>query len=260
MKKPVSLFISDVHLGSRHAKTDFLLDLLKNSDFHNIKNLYIIGDFIDGWKLKRNWYWDDRCNLIIRRILGYSKRKTRVFYVTGNHDDFLREFINEFEHTKFDNIVIGNEFVHDGVDGKRYMVIHGDVFDIITKYAKWVSVLGDIGYNFLLQMNHVVNWLRNHVFRYKTHWSISKAVKSNIKSAVNFVSDFEKCLIKYGVDNGCNGCICGHIHVADLKTLDDGFVYMNSGDWVESCTGIIEFDDGSFEIYYHAEFTGGLTG
>lgn len=248
MKKPVNLFISDVHLGSRHAKTDLLLEFLKDPDYRDIEGLYIIGDFIDGWKLKRNWYWDDRCNLIIRRLLGYSKRETNVYYVAGNHDDFLREFISEFDHSQFDNIYIGNEFIHNGRDGKRYLIVHGDLFDVVTKYAKWVAILGDIGYSLLLQTNYFINWIRRFC-RYKDYWSISKAVKANVKSAVNFIGDFERVLTEYGRSKQCDGCIVGHIHSADLKTFEDGFTYMNSGDWVESCTAIIEYDDGTFELY-----------
>jgi len=249
MKTPINLFISDVHLGSRHAKTDLLLELLKNPELQKVQKLYIIGDFIDGWKLKRNWYWDDKCNLIIRRILGYSKRNTKIYYVAGNHDDFLREFISEFDHIQFDNIYIGDEFTHIGQDGKKYLIVHGDLFDVVTKYAKWASILGDIGYNMLLQTNYIINWFRSHIFRYKDYWSISKAVKANVKSVVNFVGDFERVLTDYGRSKGCDGCMVGHIHTADMKTLGDGFVYMNTGDWVESCTAIIEYNDGTFELY-----------
>ena len=144
-----SLFISDVHLGSRHAKTEYLLEFLKQVKRHtHLESLYIVGDFVDGWKLKRSWYWTDECSLILRKVLSFVKEGTRVYCVAGNHDEFLREFIHDFPTMEFGSIQIGDEFIHETADGRHLLVVHGDRFDLVTKYAKWLCHLGDFGYEF----------------------------------------------------------------------------------------------------------------
>jgi UDP-2,3-diacylglucosamine pyrophosphatase LpxH len=243
-----SLFISDIHLGSRHAHTKELIDFLTSVKKDEPEFIYIVGDFIDGWKLKRNWYWDDNATLLIRKIFGFIKRGTKVYLIAGNHDEFIRKFIDQYHILSFGNITITNEVIHESAAGKKMMVIHGDAFDLVTKHAKWLCVLGDIGYEFLLRLNHLVNKIRQ-IFRFKK-WSLSKAVKYNVKSAVNYMSDFEDCLVSYGIKNGCDGVICGHIHHAEIKDIN-GFKYMNCGDFVESCSAIIEDNDGNFSLYYH---------
>lgn len=251
MSKLRSVFISDVHLGGRFAKTGLLLEFLKDIREKNPENLYLVGDFIDGWKLKRNWYWDNNCTLVIRKILSFVKHGTKVYYVAGNHDDFLRTFISDF-HIDLGNIYIADEFIHIAPDGSKNLVIHGDRFDtairFLMKYAKWVCTLGDIGYGLLIRLNSIVNWFRSLCgFPY---WSLSKAVKKSVKSAGNFVGGFETLLADYAKDRECNGVICGHIHTPALKPLN-GVNYYNCGDWVESCSAILEYHDGNYELYHH---------
>ncbi|MHB8862956.1 MAG: UDP-2,3-diacylglucosamine diphosphatase [Pirellulaceae bacterium] len=224
-----SLFISDVHLGSRHAKTEYLLEFLKQVKRHTyLESLYIVGDFVDGWKLKRSWYWTDDCNLILRKVLSFLKEGTRVYYVAGNHDEFLREFIHDFPTMEFGSIQIGDEFIHETADGRHLLVVHGDRFDLVTKYAKWLCHLGDFGYEFLLRANTVVNLLRR-LLRRPDYWSLSKAIKHNVKKACSYIGDFEKYLTGYAREKGFDGCVCGHIHTPALRHAEDGFLYANTG-------------------------------
>jgi UDP-2,3-diacylglucosamine pyrophosphatase LpxH len=248
-----SIFISDVHLGSRHAKTACLLDFLKWVKRHATPDrLYIVGDFIDGWKLKRSWYWTDECNLIVRKLLSLVKAGTEVYYVAGNHDEFLREFMRDFPLLDFGSVHVGNEFVHETAKGERLLVVHGDRFDLVAKYARWLCLLGDLGYEILLRLNNVVNFLRR-LLRRKEYWSLSKAIKHNVKQACNYIGDFEKCLAAYSREKGCDGCVCGHIHTATISRMDNGFLYANTGDWIESCTAIIEDEAGCLWLYHYGD-------
>lgn len=251
MSKLRSVFISDVHLGGRFANTGLLLEFLKDIREKKPENLYLVGDFIDGWKLKRNWYWDNNATLVIRKILSFVKHGTKVYYVAGNHDEFLRTFISDF-HLDLGNIYIADEFIHIAPDGSKNLVIHGDRFDtairFMMKYAKWLCTLGDIGYGLLIRLNSAVNWCRRQFgFPY---WSLSKAVKSSVKTAGNFVGGFETLLADYAKERECAGVICGHIHTPALKPLN-GINYYNCGDWVESCSAILEYQDGKYELYHH---------
>jgi UDP-2,3-diacylglucosamine pyrophosphatase LpxH len=244
-----TLFVSDIHLGSRHSSVKEFLEFLSLVKENPPERIYIIGDFIDGWKLKRNWHWTDDNNKVIRKLLGFLRRGTEIYYIAGNHDEFMRDFLDDFSLFDMGSIHLGNEFVYETVKGQKLLVIHGDYFDLISKYAKWVSKLGDIGYETFLRLNSVFQYFRKHLgFR---HWSLSKAVKTNVKKAVNFISNFEECLVKYSKEKGCDGCVCGHIHTPDYKVLPNGFIYANSGDWVESCTAFYEDFSGEFHIYRH---------
>jgi UDP-2,3-diacylglucosamine pyrophosphatase LpxH len=247
-----TLFISDIHLGCSHASTRELLDFLNLvKDTSPPEKIYIVGDFIDGWKLKRNWHWTDESSLVIRKLLSFLRRNTQLYWVAGNHDEFIREFIEDFHLLDFGHIHLGNEFYHVTADGRRLLVVHGDMFDMVSQYAKWLCWLGDIGYDILLKMNQIICWFRKQ-FRLK-HWSLSKMIKANVKKAVNYVSDFEKCLAAYALDRECHGVVCGHIHTAALETLDGDFIYANTGDWVESCTAIYEDYEGQLHLYNHHE-------
>lgn len=243
-----SLFFSDVHLGSRHSKALELLEYLREIE-EPPERIYIIGDFIDGWKLKSNWRWGDNCNLVIRKLLGFVKKGTRVYYAVGNHDEFLRRFLHsENERLDLGSIQLGNEFVHTTANGQKLLVVHGDKFDVSIKYARWLCFLGDWGYELLLRLNSFVNGIR-WLFGYKKFWSLSKAIKHKVKQAVSYVGDFEKFLTKYCEDKKCDGVICGHIHTADIKEIDD-VMYYNTGDWVESMTAIVEHEDGRLELIH----------
>lgn len=250
MRKLKSVFISDTHLGGKFSKTKDLLRFLSEIKEQEPEKLYLVGDFIDGWKLKRNWTWDNDCNLIIRKILSLVKHGTTVYYVAGNHDEFIRVFIHDFSDIDFGNIHIGNEFIHETPSGKKLLVVHGDLFDLVItmKLGRVLAVVGDIGYNFLIRLNGVFNYFRK-MLNLK-YWSLSKAIKSKVKQATAYVGDFESILVNYAAEKDCAGVICGHIHTADIKQID-GIEYYNSGDWVESCTALLEYEDGDIELYHH---------
>ena len=240
-KKYRTIFISDVHLGTRDCKAEQLNNFLKNN---SCETLYLVGDIIDAWKIQQNkWRWKQSHSNVIRRILGHAKRGTRVVYVAGNHDEFLRPLIPY--GIGFGMVEIVNQIEHIGVDGKHYLVVHGDLFDGITRLAPWLGFLGDKLYDFILSINSRFNWIRHRMgFGY---WSLSKYLKHRVKKAVDFMFQFELNLIGYCRKRGFDGVICGHIHHAEIKEIN-GMVYMNDGDWVESMTALVEHHDGRWEI------------
>jgi UDP-2,3-diacylglucosamine pyrophosphatase LpxH len=236
-----SIFISDVHLGTKDCKAELLNNFLKHN---SCETLYLVGDIIDGWKIQQNrWKWNQAHTNVIRRVLGASKRDTKVVYVVGNHDEFLRPMLPY--GFSFGNIEIVNHYTHQGVDGKKYLVVHGDMFDGISKVAPWLNFLGDKAYDFILDVNTRYNRIRHWLgFGY---WSVSKYLKLQIKRAVSYIFQFESNLVEYCRRKEFDGIICGHIHTAEIKNID-GVVYMNDGDWVESCTALVEHHDGKWEI------------
>jgi UDP-2,3-diacylglucosamine pyrophosphatase LpxH len=236
-----SIFISDIHLGSKGCKADLLCDFLK----HNVaENLYLVGDIIDGWRLKRKFYWMQSHTNVIRRILTASKRSTKVIYVIGNHDDVFRGLL-PFDMW-FGNIELVNQCRHQGINGKTYMVIHGDIFDgVLRTKLQWLYHLGDFLYNILLDVNILVSKIRN-LFGLP-HWSLSAYLKHKTKEAVSYLANFEELITEYCAKQKADGVICGHIHHADIKIVN-GVEYMNDGDWVESCTALVEHYDGKWEI------------
>ena len=236
-----TIFISDVHLGTRDCKAEELNNFLKNN---TCDTLYLVGDIIDAWKIQQNKLrWKQSHTNVIRRILGHAKRDTRVIYVAGNHDEFLRPMIPY--NVSFGRVEICNQIVHEGADGKKYLVVHGDLFDGITRLAPWISFLGDKAYDFILRVNSRFNWIR-HRFGFG-YWSLSKFLKGRVKKAVDFMFKFEKTITDYAKKRNLDGVICGHIHNAEIKEID-GTVYMNDGDWVESMTPLVEHHDGRWEI------------
>lgn len=234
-----SIFISDIHLGTRDCKASELLDFLKHN---KCDTLYLVGDIIDFWKVQQNrWYWKQSHSNVVRKILKIAKHKTRVVYISGNHDEVLRSLMPFV--INFGDIEICNQIEHIGVDGKRYLVIHGDMFDGISALAPWLSVLGDKGYDLLLSLNNKFNYCRRKLgFGY---WSLSAYIKSKVKTAVSFVFEFENNIVNYCKKRGFDGIICGHIHHLEMKEID-GISYMNSSDWVETCGAIVENYDGTF--------------
>jgi UDP-2,3-diacylglucosamine pyrophosphatase LpxH len=240
-KKYKTIFISDVHLGTKDCKANQLNNFLKHN---TCDTLYLVGDIIDAWKIQQNrWKWNQSHSNVIRRVLGHAKRGTKIIYIAGNHDEFLRPLIPY--DIGFGSIDILNQTEHIGVNGKRYLVTHGDLFDGITRLAPWISFLGDRAYDTILSLNSKFNWIRHRMgFGY---WSLSQYLKSRVKKAVDFIFQFEKNLAAYCKKRGYDGVICGHIHHAEIKEID-GVTYMNDGDWVESCTALVEHHDGQWEI------------
>jgi UDP-2,3-diacylglucosamine pyrophosphatase LpxH len=236
-----SIFISDVHLGSKDCKAGHLNNFLKHN---TCESLYLVGDIIDAWKIKENkWRWKQSHTNVVRRVLSHAKHGTKVVYVLGNHDEFLRPYLHY--GLGFGMMEITNQFEHIGADGKRYLITHGDLFDGITRLAPWLSILGDKAYDFVLALNSRFNWFRHRLgFGY---WSLSLYLKQRVKRAIDFIFHFEKNLAGYCKKKGYDGVICGHIHKAEIKEID-GVVYMNDGDWVESCTALVEHHDGRWEI------------
>ena len=236
-----SIFVSDVHLGTTDCKAGQLNNFLKHN---SCDTLYLVGDIIDAWKIQQNkWRWKQSHTNVVRRVLGHAKRGTRVVFIAGNHDEFLRPMIPY--GFSFGLIEIHNQIEHIGADGKHYLVTHGDLFDGITRLAPWIAFLGDKAYDIVLSINSKFNWIRHRLgFGY---FSLSKYLKHRVKKAVDFMFQFEKNLATYCKKRGFDGVICGHIHHAEIKDID-GVVYMNDGDWVESCTALVEHWDGHWEI------------
>ena len=236
-----SIFISDVHLGTKDCKADALNNFLKHN---TCETLYLVGDIIDAWKIKQNkWRWKQSHTNVVRRILGHAKRNTRVVYVLGNHDEFLRPYLQY--NLNFGMVEMHNQIEHIGADGKHYLVIHGDLFDGITRLAPWLNFLGDRAYEFILSVNNRVNWILHRMG--VGYFSLSRFLKHKVKKAVDFIFEFEKTLAAYCKKRGYDGVICGHIHHAEIKDID-GIKYMNDGDWVESLTALVEHHNGHWEI------------
>lgn len=241
MKAYRSIFVSDVHLGTKDCQADRLNNFLKHN---SCDTLYLVGDIIDAWKIQQNkWRWKQSHTNVVRRVLGHAKRGTRVVFIAGNHDEFLRPMIPY--GFSFGLIEIHNQIEHIGADGRHYLVVHGDLFDGITRLAPWIAFLGDRAYDFVLILNNKFNWIRRRMgFGY---FSLSRYLKYKVKKAVDFVFKFEENLAAYCKKRGFDGVICGHIHHAEIKEIN-GVAYMNDGDWVESCTALVEHWDGRWEI------------
>ena len=235
-----SIFISDIHLGTKFSQAEKLLDFMKENESDN---LYLVGDIIDGWAIKRKYRWAQSHSDVIQKILRRARKGTNVVYITGNHDEFLRSFLPIILG---DNLTIVNEIDYIAQNGKRYYVTHGDFFDSITMTKKWLAIAGDIGYDLLLHLNGTLNFIRRR-FGIKRYWSLSKYVKDNVKKSVSFIDDFEGTLAKHAKQKGYDGIICGHIHKAEMKMINN-VEYKNSGDWVESCTALVETLDGKWKI------------
>jgi len=240
-KKYKSIFISDVHLGTRGCQAESLCNFLKNND---CERLYLVGDILDEWRLRKKHYWPQSHSEVIRKILTASKRGTKVYYVLGNHDEFLRKWLTW--DLRFGRIKVVNQQDHVGINGKKYLVTHGDMFDaVMTKNLKWLAHIGDFAYNLLIKINTRFNIVRKWFGL--PYWSLSKYLKSRTKQALNFIDGFEDNLAGYARKRGYDGVICGHIHTAAQKEIN-GVEYINTGDWVESCTAIVETWEGTFEL------------
>lgn len=233
-----TIIFSDLHLGTRHARVEKLIEFLKENESDN---LFIVGDFIDGWALKKKWYWDSNYNLLIQKILRKSRKGTNVVYFAGNHDEFLREFIGN----DFGGIKIVDDLIYTSSNGKKYLILHGDKFDGILNSLSFISKLGSWAYDVILDLNLILNKIRQKMGY--NYWSLSHFVKSNTKKATQYCFSFEKALVKEASRYNVDGVICGHIHSACKKYID-GIEYINSGSWVEHCNAIVELEDGTFKV------------
>ena len=233
-----ALFLSDVHLGTRGCQAHLLLDFLRH---HDAETVYLVGDIVDGWRLRRSWYWPQDHNDVVQKLLRKGRKGARIVYVPGNHDEFLRNYIG----THFGGVEVFEDFVHESATGEKFLVIHGDQFDIVVRHAKWLAFFGDWAYVTALGVNTWVNLFRRRLgFSY---WSLSAWAKMKVKNAVNFIGAFQEALVGEAERRGVDGVICGHIHHA--RYIDEGPIkYINTGDWVESCTAVVEHHDGTFEI------------
>ncbi len=238
-----SIFISDVHLGFSGCSAEYLLDFLRST---TCDRLYLVGDIIDLWQMKRRLYWPQAHNDVVRTILGKAKHGTRIIYVCGNHDELLRDFVG----MTFGNLEIHDEFVHESADGKKFLVIHGDQFDAVVMHSRSIAMLGSQLYDWLIRMNTLTNRLRRKLGY--PHWSLARAIKHKVKHAVNFISNFEAALAYAAKKHGVDGIVSGHIHHAEISTIDD-IIYCNCGDWVESCTALVEREEGSIELIHWTE-------
>lgn len=233
-----TIWLSDIHLGSRGCNADQLLDFLKHNESDN---LILVGDIIDFWALKRHVFWPSTLNTVVQKVLKKSRHGTRVIFIPGNHDEALRDYTG----LSFGEIEIHENYIHTLADGRTIFCVHGDIFDVVTRYHKWLAVIGDVGYESLLWLNRIQNKVR--MFLGFGHWSLSAYVKYRVKEAVSFISDYEENVIKEAKHLNVDGVLCGHIHHAEIREIED-MIYLNTGDWVESCTAIVEHHDGKLEL------------
>lgn len=233
-----AIWISDIHLGTRGCKADYLLDFLKQTESDI---LYLVGDIVDGWRLSKSWYWPQSHNDVVQKLLRKARKGTRVIFVPGNHDEFARHYLDH----SFGGIEVVDQAVHCTADGRRLLVLHGDAFDGVVTYAKWLARLGDGAYTLALALNHWVNLARRRLDL--PYWSLSAYLKHKVKNAVQFMDDYERTVADEARRQGVDGVVCGHIHHAELRE-SHGIVYANDGDWVESCTALVEHHNGRLEI------------
>ena len=239
-----AIFVSDVHLGTRGCQAERLLDFLRA---HEAQYLYLLGDIIDFWAMKRSVHWTPAQNTLVQKILRRARRGERVMLIPGNHDEALRDYDGE----SFGNILVRREHIHVTADGRRFLLLHGDDFDQVTRYHRWLAVLGDAGYDLLVRINWLLTRLRR-LLRRRAYWSLAGYAKRRVKHAVSFVFNFEDSVIHAVRGRRLDGVICGHIHSAAIKT-SDGFTYANCGDWVDCCSAIIEHLDGRLQLITASE-------
>jgi len=233
-----TLFLSDVHLGTKGCQAETLLDFLR---YYDAGTIYLVGDIVDGWQLKSGWFWPQAHNDVVQKLLRKARKGAHLIYIPGNHDEFLRDFYG----THLGGIEVVADAVHVTATGMHYLVVHGDLFDVVIRHARWLAVLGDKAYDLAIWLNTHFNAIRRMLGL--TYWSLSQWAKLRVKNAVNFIGAFEQALAREARRRGADGVICGHIHHAVMR-MEAGLAYINCGDWVESCTAVVEHFDGSFEI------------
>jgi UDP-2,3-diacylglucosamine pyrophosphatase LpxH len=233
-----TLWISDVHLGTKHAQVGALLRFLRDTECNH---LYIVGDFIDGWQLRRKWYWTDEYNTLVQKLLRKNRKQTQVTFISGNHDEFLEKFFG----IAFGNVRLMERTIHTAADGKNYLVLHGHQFDGLSHFNRLLDQVGSALYDRILDLNVWVNRARR-LFGFG-YWSFASFIKLKAKAAMKYVKDYEEAMIQYGRKIGVSGVICGHIHRPEIRDLGD-MVYINCGDWVENCTALAEDFDGKLTL------------
>ncbi len=233
-----TVFISDLHLGTPGCQAHALLDFLREVE---CQTLYLVGDIVDGWQLRRTWYWPQSHNDVVQKLMRKARKGTRVVFVPGNHDEFARRYVAH----NFGGIDVVEDCIHVTADGRRLWVTHGDHFDGVIQCAKWLAYLGDQAYEFVLKVNRFLNVARARLGL--PYWSLSRYLKFKVKRAVSYVNDFEVAVAREARRRGADGVVCGHIHHAEIRVVD-GVLYCNDGDWVESLTALVEHHDGRLEI------------
>lgn len=235
-----TIWISDVHLGTPGCQANYLLDFLKT---HESETLYLVGDILDGWHLKKCWYWPQTHNDVVQKILRKGRKGTRVVYIPGNHDESVRQFIG----LTFGEIEVLEDDIHTTADGKRLWITHGDLFDGVMQHARWLAYVGDSAYTLILKLNRWFNAIRIRMGL--PYWSLSQYLKHQVKNAVNFISAFEHVMTEEARRRECDGVVCGHIHKPEIRDIN-GITYANDGDWVESLTALVEDFDGTLRIVH----------
>ncbi len=243
MRRVRALFISDVHLGMRPTRVAQFIDFLRS---HDAETIYLVGDILDGWRLSKAWFWPTQYNEIVQIFLDKAAAGARIVYLPGNHDEFIREYLG----TYFGDVEFVDRTIHTTAQGKTYLVMHGDQFDVVVAHAKWLAYVGDWAYRLALRVNIVINWVRRRLGL--QYWSLSAWAKHKVKNAVSVIGRFEEALSLEARQSGVDGVICGHIHHADMHNRL-GIHYINTGDWVESCTAVAEEFDGQFELIQWTE-------
>jgi UDP-2,3-diacylglucosamine pyrophosphatase LpxH len=233
-----AVWLSDIHLGTRGCRADILLDFLRHME---TEYLYLVGDIVDGWQLRKRWYWPQEHNDVIQKLLRQSRHGAQVVFLPGNHDEAARDYLG----LHFGGVLVTNEIMHTTADGKKLYILHGDQFDAVMGCAKWLAHIGDAAYTLLLGINVVFNFVRRKLgFSY---WSLSAYLKQKVKNAVEHISDYENFIADTARRNKADGVVCGHIHKAEMRMIGD-VLYCNDGDWVESCTALVEHHDGRLQI------------
>ena len=233
-----TIWISDTHLGTPGSRATELLHFLKHT---RSDTLYLVGDIVDGWQLKKRFFWPQTHNDVIQKLLRKARHSTRVIYIPGNHDEAARHYLG----FNFGDIEIKQDHIHKTADGKRFWVVHGDLFDNVIQHARWLAYLGDRAYTALLKLNRLINYFRSMLNL--PYWSLSQFLKHRVKSAVSFISAFETAMLTEARRRRCDGVVCGHIHKPEMREVN-GVLYLNSGDWVESLSALVEHHDGRLEL------------
>ncbi|MBN8997475.1 MAG: UDP-2,3-diacylglucosamine diphosphatase [Rhizobiales bacterium] len=237
-----TLFVSDLHLGLRGCQAALFLDFLQH---HEADTIVLVGDIVDGWQLRRAWYWPQSHNDVVQKLLRRARKGTRLVYLPGNHDEFMRDYLG----TLFGAIEITDRLIHETADGRRFLVLHGDQFDVVMHYAPWLAMLGAQAYSLMLAANGAISWARRRLGI--SYWSLAHWAKRSVKNAVKVIGTYEAALVAEARRCGVDGIICGHIHHAEMREVD-GVAYVNTGDWVESGTAIVEHHDGQLELIHWA--------